>query len=135
MPVRRGHVAPQNTFIDTIIRKFDGQSEYFHLSLCVFTLTNGGQMDVSSSCQMNGQAKSRLNKMRLFACKQFQARSNNVELTSAGPVFNTAKEKHWECSIHIVIMIIQFIDSFTEKAITPTNIYFIFRGKVKKIFV
>jgi len=28
MPVRRGHVAPQNTFIDTIIRKFDGQSKF-----------------------------------------------------------------------------------------------------------
>lgn len=29
MPVRRGHVAPQNTFIDTIIRKFDSQSKVF----------------------------------------------------------------------------------------------------------
>ncbi|KAJ8277521.1 hypothetical protein GJAV_G00076100 [Gymnothorax javanicus] len=29
MPVRRGHVAPQNTFLDTIIRKFDGQSRKF----------------------------------------------------------------------------------------------------------
>ena len=28
MPVRRGHVAPQNTFIDTIIRKFDSQSKF-----------------------------------------------------------------------------------------------------------
>ena len=28
MPVRRGHVAPPNIFIDTIIRKFDGQSKY-----------------------------------------------------------------------------------------------------------
>lgn len=27
MPVRRGHVAPQNTFLDTIIRKFDQQSK------------------------------------------------------------------------------------------------------------
>lgn len=27
MPVRRGHVAPQNTYLDTIIRKFEGQSE------------------------------------------------------------------------------------------------------------
>lgn len=27
MPVRRGHVAPQNTFLDTIIRKFEGQSK------------------------------------------------------------------------------------------------------------
>ena len=27
MPVRRGHVAPPNIFIDTIIRKFDGQSK------------------------------------------------------------------------------------------------------------
>ncbi|XP_039715825.1 voltage-gated inwardly rectifying potassium channel KCNH6 [Pteropus medius] len=26
MPVRRGHVAPQNTYLDTIIRKFEGQS-------------------------------------------------------------------------------------------------------------
>ncbi|CDQ87267.1 unnamed protein product [Oncorhynchus mykiss] len=29
MPVRRGHVAPQNTFLDTIIRKFDSQSKWF----------------------------------------------------------------------------------------------------------
>lgn len=28
MPVRRGHVAPQNTFLGLIIRKFEGQSEY-----------------------------------------------------------------------------------------------------------
>ncbi len=28
MPVRRGHVALQNTYLDTIIRKFDGQSEF-----------------------------------------------------------------------------------------------------------
>lgn len=32
MPVRRGHVAPQNTFLGVIIRKFEGQSEY--LSPC-----------------------------------------------------------------------------------------------------
>ncbi|XP_034882299.1 potassium voltage-gated channel subfamily H member 6 isoform X1 [Mirounga leonina] len=29
MPVRRGHVAPQNTYLDTIIRKFEGQSRKF----------------------------------------------------------------------------------------------------------
>uniref|UniRef100_A0AAQ4NVD6 Voltage-gated inwardly rectifying potassium channel KCNH2 n=1 Tax=Gasterosteus aculeatus aculeatus TaxID=481459 RepID=A0AAQ4NVD6_GASAC len=29
MPVRRGHVAPQNTFLDTIIRKFDSLSRKF----------------------------------------------------------------------------------------------------------
>ncbi|XP_016339572.1 potassium voltage-gated channel subfamily H member 2-like [Sinocyclocheilus anshuiensis] len=29
MPVRRGHVAPQNTFLDTIIRKFESQSRKF----------------------------------------------------------------------------------------------------------
>lgn len=33
MPVKKGHVAPQNTFIETIIRKFDGQREYFYLLL------------------------------------------------------------------------------------------------------
>ncbi|XP_077412643.1 voltage-gated inwardly rectifying potassium channel KCNH6-like isoform X2 [Vanacampus margaritifer] len=29
MPVRRGHMAPQNTFLDTIIRKFEGQNRKF----------------------------------------------------------------------------------------------------------
>ncbi|XP_035526817.1 LOW QUALITY PROTEIN: potassium voltage-gated channel subfamily H member 7-like [Morone saxatilis] len=29
MPVRRGHVAPQNTFLDTIILKFEGQNRKF----------------------------------------------------------------------------------------------------------
>ncbi|KAG5831878.1 hypothetical protein ANANG_G00284750 [Anguilla anguilla] len=29
MPVRRGHVAHQNTYLDTIIRKFDGQNRKF----------------------------------------------------------------------------------------------------------
>lgn len=29
MPVRRGHVAPQNTFLGIIIRKFEGQSKYY----------------------------------------------------------------------------------------------------------
>ncbi|XP_062467025.1 potassium voltage-gated channel subfamily H member 7 isoform X2 [Pezoporus occidentalis] len=29
MPVRRGHVAPQNTFLGTIIRKFEGQNKKF----------------------------------------------------------------------------------------------------------
>ncbi|KAF6040258.1 hypothetical protein EB796_001472 [Bugula neritina] len=29
MPVKKGHVAPQNTFIETIIRKFDGQHRNF----------------------------------------------------------------------------------------------------------
>ena len=28
MPARRGHVAPQNTFLGIIIRKFEGQSKY-----------------------------------------------------------------------------------------------------------
>ncbi len=28
MTVKRGHVAPQNTYIDTIIRKFDSQSNF-----------------------------------------------------------------------------------------------------------
>lgn len=34
MPVRRGHVAPQNTFLGVIIRKFEGQSEYLPLASC-----------------------------------------------------------------------------------------------------
>ncbi|XP_023239843.1 potassium voltage-gated channel subfamily H member 6-like [Centruroides sculpturatus] len=29
MPVKRGHVVPQNTFIDSIIRRFDGLNRKF----------------------------------------------------------------------------------------------------------
>ncbi|KAL3313395.1 Potassium voltage-gated channel subfamily H member 7 [Cichlidogyrus casuarinus] len=29
MPIRRGHIAPQNTYIDTLIKKFDSQSAKF----------------------------------------------------------------------------------------------------------
>lgn len=36
MPVRRGHVAPQTTFVDSIIRKFEGLSEYQHPLLLLF---------------------------------------------------------------------------------------------------
>ena len=45
MPVRRGHVAPQNTFIDTIIRKFDGQSK---LMLLLFPPGHAHQDEYSS---------------------------------------------------------------------------------------
>lgn len=34
MPVRRGHVAPQNTFLGLIIRKFEGQSKYVDAHFC-----------------------------------------------------------------------------------------------------
>uniref|UniRef100_A0A673K755 Uncharacterized protein n=1 Tax=Sinocyclocheilus rhinocerous TaxID=307959 RepID=A0A673K755_9TELE len=44
MPVRRGHVAPQNTFLGIIIRKFEGQSKYCKTNigytiLCLHDLT------------------------------------------------------------------------------------------------
>lgn len=40
MPVRRGHVAPQNTFLGVIIRKFEGQSEYnVHRCLAFLSVT------------------------------------------------------------------------------------------------
>ncbi|CDQ87951.1 unnamed protein product [Oncorhynchus mykiss] len=36
MPVRRGHVAPQNTFLDTIIRKFDSQCKLFDYCMMIY---------------------------------------------------------------------------------------------------
>lgn len=33
MPVKRGHVAPKTTLIETIIRKFDTHSKYFNVNL------------------------------------------------------------------------------------------------------
>ena len=56
MPVRRGHVAPPNTFIDTIIRKFDGQSEYMAVFILFIPLCSNQHsersmcVDVCSSC-------------------------------------------------------------------------------------
>lgn len=40
MPMKRGHVsAPQNTFIDTIIRKFDSQSMYICVTKQTFSIS------------------------------------------------------------------------------------------------
>lgn len=36
MPVRRGHVAPKTTLIETIIRKFDTHSKYLHTEAVVY---------------------------------------------------------------------------------------------------
>jgi hypothetical protein len=43
MPVRRGHVAPKTTLIETIIRKFDTHSEYTLFFLLIST----------NNCQIN----------------------------------------------------------------------------------
>ncbi|KAF5399618.1 hypothetical protein PHET_06868 [Paragonimus heterotremus] len=39
MPVKRGHIAPQNTFIDTLIQKFDSQRRKFLIVNAVLPLT------------------------------------------------------------------------------------------------
>ncbi|KAI5106525.1 potassium voltage-gated channel subfamily H member 2 [Silurus meridionalis] len=41
MPVRRGHVAPQNTFLDTIIRKFESQTNA-RVENCAIIFCNDG---------------------------------------------------------------------------------------------
>ncbi|XP_073539265.1 voltage-gated inwardly rectifying potassium channel KCNH6 isoform X1 [Phyllobates terribilis] len=51
MPVRRGHVAPQNTYLDTIIRKFEGQSRKFlianaQMDNCAIIYCNDGFCDM-----------------------------------------------------------------------------------------
>ncbi|XP_038645605.1 potassium voltage-gated channel subfamily H member 7-like isoform X1 [Scyliorhinus canicula] len=53
MPVRRGHVAPQNTFLGTIIRKFEGQNRKFiianaRVQNCAIIYCNDG------FCEMTG---------------------------------------------------------------------------------
>ncbi|XP_019113017.1 potassium voltage-gated channel subfamily H member 7 isoform X3 [Larimichthys crocea] len=53
MPVRRGHVAPQNTFLGVIIRKFDGQNKKFiianaRVQNCAIIYCNDG------FCEMTG---------------------------------------------------------------------------------
>ncbi|XP_048372880.1 potassium voltage-gated channel subfamily H member 6 [Sphaerodactylus townsendi] len=51
MPVRRGHVAPQNTYLDTIIRKFEGQNRRFlianaQMENCAIIYCNDGFCDM-----------------------------------------------------------------------------------------
>ncbi|CAL8283136.1 unnamed protein product [Gadus morhua 'NCC'] len=53
MPVRRGHVAPQNTFLGIIIRKFEGQNKKFvianaRVQNCAIIYCN------DSFCEMTG---------------------------------------------------------------------------------
>ncbi|XP_055049957.2 potassium voltage-gated channel subfamily H member 6a isoform X1 [Misgurnus anguillicaudatus] len=59
MPVRRGHVALQNTYLDTIIRKFDGQNRKFlianaQMKNCGIIYCNEG------FCQMFGFSRSEI---------------------------------------------------------------------------
>uniref|UniRef100_UPI00398E8FB3 potassium voltage-gated channel subfamily H member 6a isoform X2 n=1 Tax=Pristiophorus japonicus TaxID=55135 RepID=UPI00398E8FB3 len=56
MPVRRGHVAPQNTYLDTIIRKFEGQNRKFlitnvQMKNCAIIFCNDG------FCEMFGYSR------------------------------------------------------------------------------
>ncbi|XP_028291102.1 voltage-gated inwardly rectifying potassium channel KCNH7 [Gouania willdenowi] len=57
MPVRRGHVAPQNTFLGMIIRKFEGQNRKFlianaRVENCAIIYCNDG------FCEMTGFSRS-----------------------------------------------------------------------------
>ncbi|XP_029106096.1 potassium voltage-gated channel subfamily H member 6-like [Scleropages formosus] len=59
MPVRRGHVALQNTYLDTIIRKFDGQNRKFlianaQMKNCSIIYCNEG------FCQMFGFSRAEI---------------------------------------------------------------------------
>ncbi|XP_041940783.1 potassium voltage-gated channel subfamily H member 6a isoform X1 [Alosa sapidissima] len=59
MPVRRGHVALQNTYLDTIIRKFDGQNRKFlianaQMQNCGIIFCNEG------FCQMFGFSRAEI---------------------------------------------------------------------------
>ncbi|XP_035250013.1 potassium voltage-gated channel subfamily H member 7-like isoform X2 [Anguilla anguilla] len=56
MPVRRGHVAPQNTFLGVIIRKFEGQNKKFiianaRVQNCAIIYCNDG------FCEMTGYSR------------------------------------------------------------------------------
>ncbi|XP_016849987.2 LOW QUALITY PROTEIN: potassium voltage-gated channel subfamily H member 6 [Anolis carolinensis] len=56
MPVRRGHVAPQNIYLDTIIRKFEGQNRKFiianaQMDNCAIIYCNDG------FCEMFGYSR------------------------------------------------------------------------------
>jgi len=65
MPVRKGLLAPQNTFLDTIATRFDGTREYktlcvlsiflFHVFFCILwlSLDNIGRFRLEKGRQRN----------------------------------------------------------------------------------
>lgn len=52
MPVRRGHVAPKTTLIETIIRKFDTHSKYLDLSTFLIYVIFMNDISIFYSIQM-----------------------------------------------------------------------------------
>ncbi|XP_071812152.1 voltage-gated inwardly rectifying potassium channel KCNH6-like isoform X4 [Apostichopus japonicus] len=77
MPVRRGHVAPQNTFIDTIIRKFDGQNRNFIIANAqvegrAIIYCNDG------FCELSGYSRADL-MQRPCSCDFLQGKETNPE--------------------------------------------------------
>ncbi|XP_043543492.1 potassium voltage-gated channel subfamily H member 2-like [Chiloscyllium plagiosum] len=68
MPIRRGHVAPQNTFLDTIIRKLEGRNRTFLIGNarvvnCAIIFCN------DAFCEMSGYSRAEV--MQKPACCDF----------------------------------------------------------------
>ncbi|CAL8366120.1 unnamed protein product, partial [Boreogadus saida] len=113
MPVRRGHVAPQNTFLDTIIRKFEGQNRKFIIAnarvencaiifcndafcgMCGYT--RGEVMQRSCTCSFLYGPGTRRPAMAQMAKALLGAEERKVEMS-----LYTKEGECFQCSIDVV---------------------------------
>ncbi|XP_068560115.1 potassium voltage-gated channel subfamily H member 7 [Cebidichthys violaceus] len=113
MPVRRGHVAPQNTFLGMIIRKFEGQNRKFvianaRVENCAIIYCNDG------FCEMTGFSRPDI-MQKPCTCDFLHGNVTDKEAISqvAQAVFGSEERKveityyrkdgsDFQCNIHII---------------------------------
>uniref|UniRef100_A0A8C5FYD5 Potassium voltage-gated channel subfamily H member 7-like n=1 Tax=Gouania willdenowi TaxID=441366 RepID=A0A8C5FYD5_GOUWI len=113
MPVRRGHVAPQNTFLGVIIRKFDGQNKKFiianaRVQNCAIIYCNDGFCEMTGfsrpdvmqkpcTCDfLHGQYTSR-HAVAQMAQALLGSEERRVEIT-----FHRKDDSNFLCATHII---------------------------------
>uniref|UniRef100_T1JNN1 PAC domain-containing protein n=1 Tax=Strigamia maritima TaxID=126957 RepID=T1JNN1_STRMM len=99
MPVRRGHVAPQNTFIDTIIRKFDGQNRNFLIANalvdnCVIIYCNDG------FCNLVGYTRSELMQKPCTCDFLYGSTTNHSSIQQIHAAITSTEEKQVEVVLY-----------------------------------
>ncbi|XP_077978016.1 voltage-gated inwardly rectifying potassium channel KCNH6-like [Glandiceps talaboti] len=95
MPVRRGHVAPQNTFIDTIIRKFDGQNRNFVIANAQVEHRNIIFCN-DGFCELCGYSRAEVMQKPAFCDFLYGVKTNGLAVQQLKSALNEKEEKQVE---------------------------------------
>ncbi|KAK2849943.1 hypothetical protein Q7C36_008726 [Tachysurus vachellii] len=99
MPVRRGHVAPQNTFLGLIIRKFEGQNKNFiianaRVQNCAIIYCNDG------FCEMTGFSRPDVMQKPCMCDFLHGERTNRHSIAQVGQALLGSEERKVEITYH-----------------------------------